>query len=141
MKDFIELIHSESEQSNRFYNPEKSCDGGGYYQPRSWGLIRIGHAYLYYDYEDLSCGSFGTREYLTIISGGERYQFNFGSMYGDDFSIEEPSIRRFEDKPIGRKFHRTFGIAISEMRWIIRQIIDYDLNGYDYWYSTWAVND
>lgn len=56
-------------QTNQFYNPERSCNGGGYYQ--FYRVIKRGKVVVIID--DTSCGDFGARYDVIIFKNGKYY--------------------------------------------------------------------
>lgn len=117
MRNALEIIASDFEKSNMHANSDLCSNGGGYSQPEGWLIIRIFDRYAMVKYSDHSCGDFGSREYLEVISGSDDYQFNFGSM--DDASNEMGSIEDYLDTPRGKAFEKAFGLNIAEFYYAI----------------------
>lgn len=117
MREAIKIVASDFTESNIYANSGLCSNGGGYAQPEGWMIVRIFDRYVMIKYRDSSCGDFGSREYLEIVSGSDDYQFNFGSM--DDASNEEYSIEDFLDTPKGQAFEKAFGLNIADLYYAI----------------------
>lgn len=128
MRDFIEIIGADAKESNPFANERTSTNGGGYFQPSGWVIMKVGGRYLMATFSDYSCGDFGSRISLEVISGGDHFHFNFGTM--DDFHNEVHSIEDYEARWEGQKFLESFGIRITDFYHIVRDVI------YDAVYAT-----
>lgn len=97
-------IFQETE-TNPFYDPSRSRNGGGYHQPK-YG-IQFG-AWCG-TFRDTSCGDFGTR-YGLIISDGEReYRAGWGTMY-DEWESNFPE--QFPEPNFYKAFEEVFGERI-----------------------------
>lgn len=121
MRDFIELVAVDAKESNPFANERTCGNGGGYFQPSGWAILRVGGRYLMATFADYSCGDFGSRISLEVISGRDHFYFNFGTM--DDFHNEVHSINEYEGRREGQRFLETFGIKITDFYPIIRDVI------------------
>ena len=117
MKEALEMIGYEFNESNPYTNSELANNGGGYSQPEGWMIVRIFNRYAMIKYSDSSCGDFGSREYMEVISGSDDFQFNFGSM--DDASNEMRNIEDYIDTPRGKAFEKAFGLNIAELYYAI----------------------
>ena len=117
MKEALEMIGYEFNESNPYVNSELANNGGGYSQPKGWMIVRIFNRYAMINYSNTSCGDFGSREYLEIISGSDNFQFNFGSM--DDASNEMSRIEDFINTKKGQAFEKAFGLNIAEFYYAI----------------------
>ncbi len=71
-------IFQETE-TNPFYDPSRSRNGGGYHQPKYGFLFGAWCG----TFHDTSCGDFGTRYTLTMTNTEEAYHAAWGSMYDD----------------------------------------------------------
>ena len=113
----VEIIKKDWQETNPHANPRFNCNGGGYSQPEGWMIVRIFDRYVMIKYRDSSCGDFGSREYLEIVSGSDDFQFNFGSM--DDASNEMSRIEDFINTKKGQAFEKAFGLNIAEFYYAI----------------------
>lgn len=117
MREALEIIGYEFEEGNPYANSDLCANGGGYSQPEGWMIVRIFDRYVMIKYRDSSCGDFGSREYLEIVSGSDDFQFNFGSM--DDASNEMSRIEDFINTKKGQAFEKAFGLNIAEFYYAI----------------------
>ena len=117
MREALEIIGYEFEEGNPYANSDLCANGGGYSQPEGWMIVRIFDRYVMIKYRDSSCGDFGSREYLEVISGSDDFQFNFGSM--DDASNEMWCIEDFLDTVKGQAFEKAFGLSIADLYYAI----------------------
>lgn len=79
------------EETNRFANGETCNNGGGYYQPAG-GISAVldDGTVCIVEYEDSSCGDFGTRKYMSVTIPGYCWDFSWGSMHdASNMSDEE----------------------------------------------------
>lgn len=83
----------ERKQINENYDPNKSNNGGRYYQERI--VFELGGVHGVY--EDTSCGDFGTRFYLKFNGKST----NWGTMERDlnysEFTVDDPEFEALED--------------------------------------------
>ena len=117
MREALEMLGYEFNESNMYANLETANNGGGYSQPEGWMIARIFGRYAMIKYSNTSCGDFGSREYLEVISGSDDFQFNFGSM--DDDSNEMYRIEDFINTKKGQAFEKAFGLNIAELYYAI----------------------
>ena len=109
----LEIIVNNFIEGNSYVNSNLCSNGGGYSQPEGWLIIRVFDRYAMVKYADMSCGDFGSREYLEVISGSDSYQFNFGSM--DDASNEMFCVEDYLNTEKGKAFEKAFGLNIAEL--------------------------
>lgn len=113
MREAIEIVASDFTESNIYANSDLCTNGGGYAQPEGWMIVRIFDRYAMIKYRDSSCGDFGSREFLEIVSGSDDFWFNFGSM--DDASNEMRTIEDYLNSERGRAFEKAFGLNIVDL--------------------------
>ena len=64
------LVHVYyKEVVNDDYDPDKSCNGGGYYQPEITLWMTIAKQKVKVRIDDSACGEFGRRYYVTVSYG------------------------------------------------------------------------
>lgn len=68
------------------YDATLSNNGGSYYQPCGGALLRIGEQYVVVTVDDMSCGDFGSRVFVSVECDTHTWAFAFGSM--DDAAID-----------------------------------------------------
>ena len=117
MKETLEMIGYEFEEGNPYANSDLCANGGGYSQPKGYMIVRIFDRYAMIKYSNSSCGDFGSREYLEVISGSDNFKFSFGSM--DDASNETSCIEDYLDTEKGKAFKKAFGLNIAELYYAI----------------------
>ena len=117
MRKVLEMIGYEFEEGNPYANSDLCANGGGYSQPEGYMIVRIFDRYAMIKYSNSSCGDFGSREYMEVISGSDRFQFNFGSM--DDASNEYYCIEDYLNTKKGQAFEKAFGLNIAELYYAI----------------------
>lgn len=76
-------------QTNPFYNPETSSNGGGYFQFKGGAVLELNGKTVIVTVEDASCGDFGSRIYATIESESHNWLFGWGTMDDASLSSEE----------------------------------------------------
>ena len=101
------LVILREEETNPYYDPRKSRNGGGYHQPQ-------------YDFKygkwtgtfyDSSCGDFGTRYGLSISDGKRRFSASWGTMdrhYGSSSNFP----KQFPEAGFYEAFEETFDVRI-----------------------------
>lgn len=62
----MEIKNVAVEEMNEFFDENKTRNGGGYHQPH-WQFLFANGQVLHI--EDLSCGDFGSRIYVTLCDG------------------------------------------------------------------------
>ena len=95
-------------ETNPHYDPERSCNGGGYSWPEY--RFRIGNSRKIGILEDTSCGDFGER---WIIKYGNKIavfdEVGCAPRFYSNFSVKK-------DWKIARKIYNTFGIDVLDLR-------------------------
>ena len=92
----IKILEKEEIQQNDFYDPSKSNDGGGYYQPRKTTIFEYEGKIYKFVYDDTSCGDFGDRFtkalYLDdkVLAQLEVNQLSVEDINRSDFSWRNP---------------------------------------------------
>lgn len=85
----MEVVSFWGCETNPYANPETAGDGGGYFQPSGGCLLQLSNGEeIIIEYDDNSCGDFGTREQWDVhaIQHGMRWWWNQGTM--DDAPID-----------------------------------------------------
>jgi len=78
----LSIVNIKEENMNEHYNPEKSNNGGGYYQPTIEVDFNDGVQIII---EDTSCGEFGTRISVSMYDANHTYIS--GAIYGTMIDI------------------------------------------------------
>ena len=97
----MKIVFKNVEQMNDYYDPSRSCNGGGYDQPRT--IIKIVNNSDVYDliHEDYDRGDFGGSEYLTIRKNGavvfEYYSNLEDCGHSENAEIKNISIQKIAD--------------------------------------------
>lgn len=112
----IDILWARNGESNPFYNPYKSIDGGGYHQPVYFAEVSLNGLIASVYYANTSCGGFGTRYTLCVMDGtlpehksGNLYHYfldgkakkvwvMWGSMIDDSKASIRRSIYDLEDR-------------------------------------------
>ena len=71
------------QNTNDFYDPEKSFNGGGYWQPSGGCLVDVNGVEVVVDYDKFDCGDFGCRRSYTVDAPGFRWSWRESNMDGD----------------------------------------------------------
>lgn len=69
--------------TNDFYGPEKSYNGGGYWQPSGGCLVDVNGVDVVVEYDKFDCGDFGCRRDYTVDAPGFRWSWRESNMDGD----------------------------------------------------------
>ena len=69
--------------TNEFYDPERSYNGGGYWQPSGGCLIAVSGRLVVVSYEKYDCGDFGCRRDYIVECDGFRWAWSESNMDGD----------------------------------------------------------
>lgn len=81
-------------QTNPYYNPEMSCNGGGYYQ--TFTIIQYGDWRVEIEYT--GCGDFGERTMKTIYYKGEEFDTDvYNEMDNYYYSFQKRSSQLMYD--------------------------------------------
>lgn len=92
-REYIVKVETWTE-TNPYYDPERSCNGGGYSQPSISGVItwKKCRKPIRFTLDDSSCGDFGSRICLALSDGPVEMcgEYCYDSM--DDDSILESTI-------------------------------------------------
>lgn len=112
------IILLEEKEQNDFFNPEKSCNGGGYHQPFKKYSFEYNNQNFTLVYDDTSCGDFGCRYSVSIYNQDNK------TIY--DFSVDRVSNRE-DELDFSEEFDIVFfhNLLNSELKEYI------DFNSYD----------
>ena len=99
------LVILREEETNPYYDPRKSRNGGGYHQP----LYEFEYGAWEGTFRDTSCGDFGTRYTLSMSNGGKIYRAGWGTM-DDNWSSNFPD--QFPEPDFYKDFKETFDVRI-----------------------------
>ena len=117
----IILTEVQGRPTNKFYDPDKANNGGGYWQYDGSAVAKIGDKTVRVEVCDDSCGDFGTRYAAIVTYGIKCWYLAWGSMDGvhpdrelyRDISLElECSLNDLLD----RVFDAVDAAAWKEMR-------------------------
>lgn len=88
----MENIHLLGEETNPFACAEKCNDGGGYFQPAGGAVVELedGTACIV-EYEDSSCGDFGSRKSVSFSAPGYYAKISWGAM--SDACIDSEDVQ------------------------------------------------
>ena len=100
----IKIINKVEEETNRFYDPRRASNGGGYHQP----YVEIDFEYngreFHLTHHNQSCGDFGRRFYTSVdevMEFGEKDVYYYDCDYvGDDYvclTIDDSFKAIYED--------------------------------------------
>lgn len=74
--------------TNPAYDSDTAINGGGYWQFAGGLVVEINGQLVTVEVDDQSCGDFGSRVYVDIITDGHHWRYADGTM--DDASIDAP---------------------------------------------------
>lgn len=77
------LLSFWGNNTNTFYNPERSYNGGGYWQPSGGVLFDVGGRLVVVEYDKYDCGDFGCRRSYAVECDGFRWTWSESNMDGD----------------------------------------------------------
>ena len=69
--------------TNPFYDPERSYNGGGYWQPSGGCLVDVHGVEVVVEYDKFDCGDFGCRRSYTVDAPGYRWEWHESNLEGD----------------------------------------------------------
>ena len=69
--------------TNEFYDPDRSYNGGGYWQPSGGCLIAVSGRLVVVEYDKYDCGDFGCRRSYTVDAPGYRWEWHESNLEGD----------------------------------------------------------
>lgn len=69
--------------TNEFYDPERSYNGGGYWQPSGGCLFAVHGRLVVVSYDKCDCGDFGCRRDYVVECDGFRWAWRESNMDGD----------------------------------------------------------
>ena len=80
--------------TNHFFDPEKSRDGGGYWQFSGGIFVKLPHgAQVVIEADDASCGWFGSCKSVTFLIGSRAFPLSWGTMDGGSKAPTCKSLR------------------------------------------------
>lgn len=77
------LLSCWGNNTNTFYDPERSYNGGGYWQPSGGVLFDVGGRLVVVEYDKFDCGDFGCRRSYAVECDGFRWAWSESNMDGD----------------------------------------------------------
>lgn len=77
------LLSCWGNNTNTFYDPERSYNGGGYWQPSGGVLFDVGGRLVSVSYDKYDCGDFGCRRSYAVECDGFRWAWSESNMDGD----------------------------------------------------------
>ena len=77
------LLSCWGNNTNTFYDPERSYNGGGYWQPSGGCLIAVSGRLVVVEYDKFDCGDFGCRRSYAVECDGFRWTWREYNMDGD----------------------------------------------------------
>ena len=77
------LLSFWGNNTNTFYDPERSYNGGGYWQPSGGVLFDVGGRLVVVEYDKYDCGDFGCRRSYAVECDGFRWTWSESNMDGD----------------------------------------------------------
>ena len=69
--------------TNSFYDPDRTYNGGGYWQPSGGCLIAVSGRLVVVEYDKFDCGDFGCRRSYAVECDGFRWTWRESNMDGD----------------------------------------------------------
>lgn len=84
----FKILSAWGRATNPAYDPDTANNGGGYWQFAGGLVAEINGQLVAVEVDDASCGDFGSRVYVGIISDGYHWRYVDGTM--DDASIDAP---------------------------------------------------
>ena len=79
------LLSCWGNNTNTFYDPERSYNGGGYWQPSGGVLFDVGGRLVVVEYDKFNCGDFGCRRSYAVECDGLRWAWSESNMDGDRY--------------------------------------------------------
>ena len=79
------LLSCWGNNTNSFYDPERSYNGGGYWQPSGGVLFDVGGRLVVVEYDKFDCGDFGCRRSYAVECDGFRWAWSESNMDGDRY--------------------------------------------------------
>lgn len=107
------------------YDPEKSHNGGSYYQPSGIVVFKIDFSRVIVEVDDQSCGDFGRRVFYALYWKGGSYLFTDDRMNGSGFEDEE------EASKLGRLLGVDVINLLENALYLVRQEAVIDIDDYD----------
>ena len=77
------LLSCWGNNTNTFYDPERSYNGGGYWQPSGGCLFAVHGRLVVVSYDKFDCGDFGCRRDYVVECDGFRWAWSESNMDGD----------------------------------------------------------
>ena len=77
-----EIIIVKETETNPYYDPKKTFNGGGYHQP----LYEFEYGTWQGAFRDTSCGDFGSRYYILLSDDRNVFEAGWGTMAGENHS-------------------------------------------------------
>ena len=71
--------------TNEFYDPERSYNGGGYWQPSGGCLIAVSGRLVVVEYDKYDCGDFGCRRDYVVETPGFRWAWRESNLDGEGY--------------------------------------------------------
>ena len=71
--------------TNGFYDPDLSYNGGGYWQPSGGCLIAVSGRLVVVEYDKYDCGDFGCRRDYVVETPGFRWQWRESNLDGEGY--------------------------------------------------------
>lgn len=82
VNEFV-LLSCWGNNTNSFYDPEMSYNGGGYWQPSGGVLFDVGGRLVVVEYDKFDCGDFGCRRDYVVECDGFRWAWQESNMDSD----------------------------------------------------------
>lgn len=79
------LLSCWGNNTNTFYDPERSYNGGGYWQPSGGCLIAVGGRLVVVEYDKYDCGDFGCRRDYVVETPGFRWAWRESNLDGEGY--------------------------------------------------------
>ena len=71
--------------TNEFYDPDRSYNGGGYWQPSGGCLIAVSGRLVVVEYDKYDCGDFGCRRDYVVETPGFRWAWRESNLDGEGY--------------------------------------------------------
>ena len=71
--------------TNEFYDPDRSYNGGGYWQPSGGCLIAVSGRLVVVEYDKYDCGDFGCRRDYVVETSGFRWAWRESNLDGEGY--------------------------------------------------------